>query len=54
MSIVERADSMKVGTRDGNVYVSGPKVWTHWYTPQEARKLAARIAEEADKAEREQ
>lgn len=48
---LEPADTYQVGNRDGNVYITGPKTWTHWHTPEEARKLAARINEEADKAE---
>lgn len=48
----EPADSRQVGHRDGKVYITGPKVWTHWHTPQEARKLAAKINQAADNAER--
>lgn len=48
----EPADSRQVGHRYGKVYISGPKVWTHWHTPQEARKLAAKINQAADNAER--
>lgn len=51
---LEPADTYQTGHRDGSVYITGPKAWTHWHTPQEARKLAARINQAADNAERKQ